>query len=57
MIDYSFSERRGNTSADLLYGSGGYGLTVCHPEPLYIVILSAAKDMGFENAVLLAARV
>jgi hypothetical protein len=48
MIDYSFSERRGNTSADLLYGFVRQGLTVGHPEP-------QVKDMALESEILLAA--
>ena len=55
MIDYSFSERRGNTSADLIYGCARQGLTFCHPEPLYIVMLSETKHLALESDVLLAA--
>jgi hypothetical protein len=48
MISYCVSERRGNTSADLLYGSVRHGLTVCHPEP-------QVKDLALESEILFAA--
>ena len=33
----------------------GHGLTVCHPELLYIVMLSETKHLALESEVLFAA--
>ena len=57
LIDYILSDRHKKTSADLAYKAQKGGVSLFATDPLYIVILSAAKDLGFESAVLLTAQI